>query len=1111
MQRAVTRPPLAIVVAVLTVLAAFSGRAYPATNLLANGGFESGSVSPWTGAAAAQVVSGAAYGGSYGVRLPTAQLLTQGWISVVPGRTYVVTAWFRWTAFAGTEWGYDTINVANSSWQTEAAANNLHSAYAQGTWHKIALSFVPRTNSVQVNLGVYGPKGTVDISFDEVQLFEKATNATPTAAPAATPTSGAAPLAVQFSAHADDPDGAIASFQWDFGDGSVSTDENPSHTFTAKGTYGVRLTAVDNEGARVSQPLSVTVTSDANPNLAITAPSTLDTYTTAGAVVQLSGTAGAPSGRTVQSVVWDNLNTDAAGAVTISPAGTVSWTTGPLALKPGVNEILVTATDSAGAVATDRLLVTCATSGPSISNPTLSQTNVAVYESVEVRFDLSTSADNPYFRYDPAPPPGVLAGTGVTVEALVTTPSGKVLRQPAFFKGEVTRTASGSSQHYEETGRAGWAVRITPMEAGSYAVALSAQDSSGSTQLSAGSFSASPPQGRGFVRVSQDDPRYFEYSSRDLFVPTGPASGTDYATYKGTGINLDRVWMGGQAAYSTNWSRWIRTDLSMGNEGYDSPLTFRERYPSHELSREIYWPEGRRIWMGQWGDENYYPALKAGTRYLVKVRLRTTGITGPAAAGVPYGFMIKTHAFPGSTIDSDLRARPSIIPAVSSNRGWHTIVATYTAPSDAASTPYFSLLLDNVTAGRVYIDQFSVKPLLADGTTGGELIRNSKADMHTYVEQRPAAYFDWQLQQGEANGVFFKYVVQDKRDWVPSHLSEYGAWVDLGDGYFQEDGTKAKWLQEQWWRYLAARWGHSTAVHSWESCNEADPSDAAVYRHTQDFASYLHTADSHYHLATTSFWCCWVPSLWTDLANYPDVDYADIHEYTKDSALGLDMAEWILSLDQTVRSSGAGKPVILGETGIGYSGQAYFEDLKRSNAGTWYHNMLWVQLAASSGISSPNYWWSEHLSQIDKSGIARPFSQFVSGLDLNRGGYVDAAASSSNAQVRVGGQKNLSRNSAVLWVQNKLHNWHNVMGVESPVAVAPQSATVTVRMAPSTTYTVERWNTYTGVLVASQSQQSDASGNVTITVSNLADDFAVRLRGPGSTGPAAPRNVRILQ
>ncbi|MGL5824207.1 MAG: PKD domain-containing protein, partial [Nocardioides sp.] len=45
-----------------------------------------------------------------------------------------------------------------------------------------------------------------------------------------------------------DPDGSVVSYQWDFGDGSSSTESAPSHTFVEPGTYDVSLTVTDNEG-----------------------------------------------------------------------------------------------------------------------------------------------------------------------------------------------------------------------------------------------------------------------------------------------------------------------------------------------------------------------------------------------------------------------------------------------------------------------------------------------------------------------------------------------------------------------------------------------------------------------------------------------------------------------------------------------------------------------------------------------------------------------------------------------------------------------------------------------------------------------------------------------
>jgi PKD repeat protein len=46
-----------------------------------------------------------------------------------------------------------------------------------------------------------------------------------------------------------DPDGSIASYDWDFGDGNTSNEENPTHTYAQNGTYTVTLNVTDDDGA----------------------------------------------------------------------------------------------------------------------------------------------------------------------------------------------------------------------------------------------------------------------------------------------------------------------------------------------------------------------------------------------------------------------------------------------------------------------------------------------------------------------------------------------------------------------------------------------------------------------------------------------------------------------------------------------------------------------------------------------------------------------------------------------------------------------------------------------------------------------------------------------
>ena len=143
----------------------------------------------------------------------------------------------------------------------------------------------------------------------------------PVAIAAATPTSGTAPLTVNFSsAGSYDPDGSAISYSWNFGDGSaVSTAANSAHVYAA-GNYTATLTVTDASGAATVATLLISVTPGATLTMHVEkismSLSIKRTGTRATATVTITDAAGkAISGATVNGA-WSGVVTGTATATT---------------------------------------------------------------------------------------------------------------------------------------------------------------------------------------------------------------------------------------------------------------------------------------------------------------------------------------------------------------------------------------------------------------------------------------------------------------------------------------------------------------------------------------------------------------------------------------------------------------------------------------------------------------------------------------------------------------------------------------------------------------------------------------------------------------------------
>jgi PKD repeat protein len=175
-----------------------------------------------------------------------------------------------------------------------------------------------------------------------------------------TPVAGIAPVAVAFSsAGTYDPDGSIAAYDWDFGDGSVgSTAANPTHSYSTPGTYYASLVVTDNGGLSSSRMLTITVTGD-NRIFVSSVNMTLASNkagTTAKAAVTIKGIDGqVKSGATV-SGVWSGVVSGSSSAITAS-TGTATLTS-PRSKRSGTFTFTVTGVTLSGGTYTPSLNTT---------------------------------------------------------------------------------------------------------------------------------------------------------------------------------------------------------------------------------------------------------------------------------------------------------------------------------------------------------------------------------------------------------------------------------------------------------------------------------------------------------------------------------------------------------------------------------------------------------------------------------------------------------------------------------------------------------------------------------------------------------------------------------
>lgn len=190
-------------------------------------------------------------------------------------------------------------------------------------------------------------------------------------------TLGACPDIMFFDASTASP-GSVSSWAWDFGDGGASTMQNPTHTYTANGTYLVCLTITSSAGCSDTYCDSVLI----NCIQGCPPPTAAFTYTSSGLTFNFTDASTSVPG--ILSWVWDFG--DGNTATVQNPSHTYA--------TQGFYTVCLTVTDSCG---TATVCDTVNATGVGINSLDLNEPGVDVYPNPnDGNFNVSISGNGAY-------------------------------------------------------------------------------------------------------------------------------------------------------------------------------------------------------------------------------------------------------------------------------------------------------------------------------------------------------------------------------------------------------------------------------------------------------------------------------------------------------------------------------------------------------------------------------------------------------------------------------------------------------------------------------------------------------------------------------------------
>lgn len=252
---------------------------------------------------------------------------------------------------------------------------------------------------------------------------------------------------------------------------------------------------------------------------------------------------------------------------------------------------------------------------------------------------------------------------------------------------------------------------------------------------------------------------------------------------------------------------------------------------------------------------------------------------------------------------------------------------------------------------------------------------------------------------------------------------KYGGFLKKPWQFFVQE--EAKNYHKKKLQFLISQLSQFDNLFCWELFNEIDLTEYFLFQKEdikkwiKEMAQYLHNNDPNHHLVTISFAEANFGKEFFE--NITELDFVSIHKYGTPAKPLKNIYGELFNLNNDFLKFK--KPVLLAEFGLDWEGKKNAEDKK----GIHLHNALWSSIFLNFSATAMLWWWDSYIEKYNLyyqfKAPARFIKQYVNYNFIN-GEFLNWQVSSN--QLNVLG-KNFKDKNIFIWVQNKTHNWFDVL------------------------------------------------------------------------------------